>query len=199
MLTLAATGNGANARGRHRRVVADEQGRVHRLGGSSADARPVVVLELLRRVEALQVDPAQAGNGADAQFFLRHLQGEHQPRLTAAHGVVLGDLQGQGGLAAAGQAGDHRNLLRPDASQQVIQVDQASVRPLRQTVVQAVVESVGHLQDHFGQPLELRPLIVQVAQVGHGLLGAGYDLRHRAVLGGQVLDGPSRGNHVAQH
>ena len=94
-----------------------------RRSAAAADARPVLGGEAAR-ADAAGVDDGRRGQEALDELVAAHLQAEHRDRALLAQRRVLGDAEGQGGLAHARPGGDHDHVARLEPADDPVQVEE---------------------------------------------------------------------------
>ena len=123
--------------------VVDEHGSVREGLHGRRDAGEVQLFQEAG-AEALRVDGGDAGEEAQDELVLAHLQAEDAHRLALAHGGVLGDVEGQAGLADARPGRQDDQVARLEAGGELVQVHEArgdaqDLAAVGVEVVQAVV------------------------------------------------------------
>ena len=128
--------------------------RVVQDAGRPGQAGPVRVLEMAGTHPA-EIDPGDGGQKAHHQLLLAHLQGEdHRGNLFLVVGIgagILGDVQGQGGLAHGGAGGDDDQVARLETGGHVVQIHIAGgdAGDMLLAVVQGFEDVEGFLEDRL--------------------------------------------------
>ena len=141
------------------------------------------------RCESMRGDARQE---AQDQLLLAHLQAEDADRLALADGGVLGDVEGEAGLADAGPGGQDDEVARLEAGGQLVQVREArrDADDLAAVGVEVVQPVVGVVEER-PQRAEavVRPALADREQLGLRPVDRLLDVRAVLVADGGDLAG----------